>query len=428
MRVRRSTPRGGARDLSRQACDGRRRRGPWLLAMLLCGGLLACWPPAPALAAATGRARGGQRATPSREGRSRRRLQVDLRRAVASYAAMQHHFYLSGSGLYRGASDGYAFLWPFSQALAATVSIASIHGEQARYAYQLHLRMEGLATYWGVASAAAGTTAPAAQMPSYISASTASQEGGTTSYYDDNEWVAIELLRIHSLDGDEAALQDAERVMDFVIASWRSSPGLACPGGVPFSDSPRSTSRNTVTDAPGAELGVLLYDVDGNPAYLQFAERAYDWVRACLRSRGGLYADHIGPNGRLNRALWSYNQGTMMGAGALLYQATGDRAYLRQARATERAAAARFTLSRLLRESPFFVAVYLRNLLYLDSITHQPSGGSLAQRYADAAWRGLRLTGSGLYVFGFPPEPTLLGQASVAQVYALLSEPPSSYF
>ena len=52
--------------------------------------------------------------------------------------------------------------------------------------------------------------------------------------------------------------------------------------------------------------------------------------------------------------LWSYNQGSMIGAGVLLYQVTHDAAYLYQARQTAKAALAYFTPERLGGENPFF--------------------------------------------------------------------------
>jgi hypothetical protein len=124
---------------------------------------------------------------------------------------------------------------------------------------------------------------------------------------------------------------------------------------------------------------------------------------------------------------WSYNQGTMIGAGVLLYQATGDGAYLWQARQTARAALSYFTTERLRGELPFFVSVYFRNLLYLDSITHDPPGRRLAQAYVNNAWQKERLDGN-LFVSGSPPSAQLLVQAAIVQIYALLSSPPSTYF
>ncbi|MFI5037693.1 MAG: glycoside hydrolase family 76 protein [Solirubrobacterales bacterium] len=125
--------------------------------------------------------------------------------------------------------------------------------------------------------------------------------------------------------------------------------------------------------------------------------------------------------------VWSYNQGTMIGAGTLLYQATGNAAFLHQARQTARAALAFFTPEHLGSEIPFFPSVYFRNLLYLDSVTHDPPGPKVAQAYADYAWQNLRLNDD-LFVSGSPASAQLLVQAAIVQIYALLSSSPSTYF
>ena len=50
-------------------------------------------------------------------------------------------------------------------------------------------------------------------------------------------------------------------------------------------------------------------------------------------------------------------------------------------------------------EIPFFASVYFRNLLYLDSVTHDPPGPRIAQAYVDYAWTHLRLQNN-LFVAG----------------------------
>ena len=98
-------------------------------------------------------------------------------------------------------------------------------------------------------------------------------------------------------------------------------------------------------------------------------------MRSCLLSpERACTRDHINRRGVVEPKLWSYNQGSMIGAGTLLYQATGNGAYLYQARQTAAAALAYFTPQRLGEEIPFFASVYFRNLLYLDSVTHDPPG------------------------------------------------------
>jgi hypothetical protein len=215
--------------------------------------------------------------------------------------------------------------------------------------------------------------------------------------------------------------------MAFEMAGWQASPELACPGGIPFSNTSENTDRNTVTNAPAAELAVQLYRITGKAQYLQFAEMAYQWVRRCLQLPSGLYADHIRQHGGIDPTVWSYNQGTMIGAATLLYQATHNSGYLWEARQTAQAALAYFTPARLGSELPFFPSVYFRNLLYLDSVTHDPPGPKLAQAYVNNAWQHLRLS-NGLFVAGSPPSPQLLVQAAIVQIYALLSSPPGTYF
>ena len=66
--------------------------------------------------------------------------------------------------------------------------------------------------------------------------------------------------------------------------------------------------------------------------------------------------------------------------------------------------------------------MYFRNLLYLDSVTHDPPGPKLAQDYVNYAWPHLRLSDD-LFVAGSPASAQLLVQAAIVQIYALLSRP-----
>jgi hypothetical protein len=368
-------------------------------------------------------------------------------RALLAYQAMQQNYYIPGTGLYEG--EPFSYLWPFSQALAATVSVSNIPGQAATaasgYSRELKVRLFGLGKYWSSASPsgqplageqpeeeeqgegsepaeAAGIAPPA--LPSFNGEVV---PPGGASYYDDNEWVGIELVRLYKEHREALLLEKAEQIMQFVMAGWSTNQKLACPGGVPFSDAPSNTERNTVTDGPGAELGVQLYRLTGNATYLQFSETAYEWVRRCLRAPNEMYYDHIRLHGAIDTTEWSYNQGSMMGAGVLLYQATGNGAYLYQARQTAKAALSYFTIARLLSENPFFVSVYFRNLMYLDSVTRDPPGARLAQSFINEVWIHQRLSDN-LFAFGSPPSTQLLYQAAVAQIYALLSTSPSTYF
>ena len=352
-------------------------------------------------------------------------------RGLRAFEAMQRGYYILGAGLYKG--EPFSYLWPFSQGLAATVSmsnvtaIAKIPSLRSTFARELKARLVGLRSYYDTGNSGEPEGTFTSTLPAFDGTVSPPVGPGGAKYYDDNDWVGIEMMRIYRLTREPSALATAEGVMAFEMAGWQESPELACPGGIPFTNLAENTDRNTITTAPAAELAVQLYKATKNPVYLQFAVKAYEWVRSCLLVPGNMYADHINRRGVVEPRLYSYTQGVMIGAGTLLYQATGNGAYLYQARQTAAAALAYFTPERLGVENPFFPSIYFRNLLYLDAVTHDPPGPRIAQAYVDYAWLHLRLS-SDLFVAGSPPSGQLLVQAAIAQVYALLASPPSTYF
>jgi len=352
-------------------------------------------------------------------------LRGDPARAWLSFEAMQQYYYLLGSGLYKG--EPFSYLWPFSQALAATVSMANIPLLQPALQHELKARLVGLRAYYDADNAGSVEGTFTSSLAGFDGTVAPPAGPGGPKYYDDNDWIGIELVRMYKLTREPALLSAAEAIMAFEIAGWQSSPALGCSGGLPFSNLPENSTRNTITTAPAAELAVQLYRTTHQGAYLQFALMAYEWVRSCLLEPGGLYGDHVDRRGILEPHLWSYTQGVMIGAGTLLYQATGDGVYLYQARQTAAAALAYFTPDRLGEEIPFFISIYFRNLLYLDSVTHDPPGPQIAQTYVDYAWQHNRLPDN-LFLAGTPPSGQLLVQAAIAQIYALLSSPPRTYF
>jgi hypothetical protein len=376
-------------------------------------------------ASAPSAGRGAPGKKPASRKPARKALRGNPARALVAFEAMQKQFYVPGSGLYQG--EPFSYLWPFSQALAATVSMANIQHLGTFMRRELSVRIYGLRSYLDLDNSGSSEGTFTSTLAAYDGTVTPPTGPGGTKYYDDNDWVGIELVRMFKLTHEPTLLGTAEAIMAFEMQGWQTDPQLGCPGGLPFDNEPSNTDRNTVTTAPAVELAVQLYQLTHNAQYLQFAQMAYQWVRACLLQPSELYADHVNRSGVVEPALWSYNQGAMIGAGTLLYQVTGNVGYLAQARGTAGAALAYFTPERLFAENPFFPSVYLRNLLYLDSVTHERSGVAVAQNYVNSAWLNQRL-GDNVFVFGLPPSTQLLYQAAVVQVYALLSSPASTYF
>ncbi len=332
----------------------------------------------------------------------------------------------------------YAHLWPFACAWSAMETASDLGGATGSSAAEVAgLLLSGLAAYAPAngthrANGTHGTqdthdtvgTHGAADgrvggEPVGFQSSVAPPLGrGGDVYYDDNAWVALALLEHHRRRHDQGSLSLARRVVAFCCTGWHPDPGWSVPGGIRWKVRAASRSRNTCANGPVAEAAALVHARTGDPDALAWAVRIYGWVRAALLGPDGLYLDRIMPDGTRAPERWTYNQGTMIGAGVLLAEATGERRYLEDACATADASLASYDVATLLRNGPAFNAIFFRNLFLLDRQVPDSRIGALAAAYADAVWdgvlgrRAVRATGR----LG-----TLNATAPLVEVYALLA-------
>jgi hypothetical protein len=332
----------------------------------------------------------------------------DAGRARAAYAALQRHLYLPTERLYNGGP--YSYVWPYTQTLAATVAMGSLPRTGGRYTEDVRDRVEGLDAYWN----------PAKQPPGYEGSVRPPRGRGGDISYDDNAWIGLELVRRYRRTRAAFMLGRAQELFALIVSGWDADPAHPCPGGVPFSQSTRNTDRNTVSNAPSAELGLRLYTITLDPAQLDWSMRLYGWVQSCMRTPEGLYQDHIAYDGRVDPTIWSYNQGTMIGANVLLWRVTGKAGYLRRAEAIASAALGYFSPPRMRREPPYFAAIFFDNLLALDAVRPDASYRTAARVYADWAWRKRRDPNTGLFDFR-TDGGRVLEQAAMVRIYATLA-------
>lgn len=363
--------------------------------------------------------------------------------ARRTYDGMRYHFATAVPGLYhprylvqRG-DQPYAYHWPQTQALTAELDIAHITGAQGQVMPRC---LEGLDPYWDAD--------PAWGLPGYASAVLPLRGPGGDKYYDDNAWAGLLLTRVYRTTGDEQALRQAEAVFDFVTDGWADQPVCQtqpASGGIFWKQQTPSEAihdRNTVSNAPNAELGLLLHQISGTPDTVDRARRIYDWVNANLRDASdGLYWDHIGiaTDGActVEPTKWSYNQGTMVGANVLLHRLTGERHYLEQAQAIADAALRHYGCtprmtadSPLFRQGPAFNAIFFRNLLLLASVDGNPAYREALESYAIMMWNNdgiRRITRAGTVFTINGIDVDLLDQATMTQLYACLAWDPADY-
>ncbi|MEQ4206893.1 glycoside hydrolase family 76 protein [Actinopolymorpha sp. B9G3] len=347
------------------------------------------------------------------------------RRARESYAALQRYFYDSQTSFYleeypHTGGNPWSYVWPFSQAMIATQDMAGLPEIGKRYTDDVADRYTALEAYWNA------ETDP----PGYDSYLRPPAGHGGDKFYDDNEWNALGFIQRHYMTsgGDAAALRRAAEIFDLVVFGWDTDPSHPCPGGVFWTQAPWSNDRNTVSNAPGAEVGLHLYLATKDDHYLDWSIRMYEWVRTYMLAPNGLYWDHVDLAGNIEKTQWSYNQGTMIGAGVLLHRATGEQKYLDHARDTAAKALAFLAENERYFDQPArFHAILFANLLQLAAVEPHPSYRKAMEWYADQSYARFRDHTTGLYRFTGDNPVTLLEQSGMIRIEAMLGWHPSRY-
>jgi predicted alpha-1,6-mannanase (GH76 family) len=201
---------------------------------------------------------------------------------------------------------------------------------------------------------------------------------GVENVYDDQEWFIRELMEAYKLTGDNAYLEKAEYLTDYVLDGWdcvRDASGNEY-GGICWG--PGYVSKHACSNGPMVSPLVWLHEVykDRNDEityrdievdtrarishtvkkadyYLLFAKKIYDWEKLKLRNSEGVYMDNYhgctpsspgterinGVNYRrgisctqVNGPPISYNSGSMLSGAVDLYRATNDAVYLNDAK------------------------------------------------------------------------------------------------
>jgi hypothetical protein len=285
-------------------------------------------------------------------------------------------------------------IWPVSQVLAAAIDLSMLTDDLD----DAELIVRGMRDY--------------ERGDGYVP-----KPGQRRHYFDDNAWLGLCFAQLHVQTGEERWLRRARRVFAFV------REGQDADGGVRWVE--RRRSRNTCSTAPAAQLALRLRLAGGGPATLSFARSALEWLDRTLRLPSGLYADHVnGP--RLDRTIWSYNQGSTAGAHLLVFRVEGDDSARERATETAIASLRRFDGGRLWRQPPVFNAIWLRNLMALAAVEPLPGLGDTIDAYVERIWTEARDPTSGLFTAGgigsYDGTPTI-DHAGTVQLFALRAWP-----
>lgn len=285
--------------------------------------------------------------------------------ATAAAARLDSEFYYAREGLYRvqgGAHEPEAALWPTSQILAGAIAVARI------------------------------THAPAdLDRVRRIIASLQHFDAGngvyharvvrSLRYYDDNNWIALDLLDAAPLLNDQTLVTRAKRIFTFLVSGWDAAHG----GGILWADG--HGDRPTVSTAPAITIGLRLAAITHDPYYKTWAQRFYQWENTRMRAPGGLFWDHIQYDGKMDRDLVSYNQGAMIDANVAYAALTHQQSYLAEAKRIADAAARAFPGPWRNRGNyAAFDAIYFQSLGHLNAAAHGAANLKPVQDYVAWEW------------------------------------------
>src|SRR5262249_34822980 len=156
-----------------------------------------------------------------------------------------------------------AYAWPVSQAIAGSLAMARTPGARAAYGQDARRGLDALESYWQEGALAG-----------YASSAPAGGDPAGAEYYDDNEWIAFDLLDAYTLTGAPDQLARARSIFELVASGWGAG-AAQCPGGVYWMRSQDNRDRNAVTTENGALLALQLYALTRQPQYLRWAVRMH---------------------------------------------------------------------------------------------------------------------------------------------------------
>ena len=156
--------------------------------------------------------------------------------------------------------------------------------------------------------------------------------GLSEPYYDDNAWVALAMYDLTEAYNNPDYLVTAKGITDYVLS------GESVHGGIFWKES--VSSRNTCSCGPTIIAAIRQYQESGEVGYLEAAKRIYKWTRDTLRDPldyvywdNATYNEHTGQED-VQKAKFTYNSGTMIWSGVLLYEITQEEGYLTDAQQT----------------------------------------------------------------------------------------------
>lgn len=267
---------------------------------------------------------------------------VYAERAKEMFDLIQIHYKNGNSGLYKennpaqNGDPAYSFLWPYDGLVSGAALLT-----QLGYEVGYESMVANFDKYWR--EGAEGNTIGG------FGSSTDGMQGGGTRFYDDNSIVGISLVEAYELTENQAFLDRAKKVVQF-LKSGRADDGVLW-----WNESQKDQDGVADSNKPSCANGyatqfLLKYyavcESSEKSEVLLFAKQLYQWLKTNLKDADHCYWNDMNNKGVVNKTKWTYNTGVMVQNGICLYRITGDETFLTDAIASAQGAYDFFVKSR----------------------------------------------------------------------------------
>ena len=289
-----------------------------------------------------------------------------------------------GGGENSNKVNPYAYLWPYSGSLSATVALyENTKSKQVLKNIDTKVLI-GLAEYFD--------TRKPVGYASYVNSAPQSDR-----FYDDNVWLGIDFTDLYLLTKEKKYLDKALEIWAFVESGMDEKLG----DGIYWCEQ-RKESKNTCSNAPSVVYLAKLYEATKENKYLSQAEDLYKWTQQNLIDwTDHVYFDNINLKGEVDKRKYAYNTGQMIQAGALLYKLTKNKQYLTDAQNAAKGGFNHFfydekdkdsgkSLKILQTSNNWFIAVMMRGYVELYHVDKNKLYLDAFQKNLDHAWEHMR--------------------------------------
>jgi len=253
------------------------------------------------------------------------------------------------------------------------------------------------------------TVSPAPSYQDYVT-----KERLSSRFYDDNQWIAIAYLDAYNRTGKKDYLNKTKEIYRWLLTGYDEVSG----GGLYWKEGDKN-SKNTCSNGPNVLVSLELYKITKEKKYLDTALLVYNWTNKYLRSKEGVFYDALKiPSLKVDSNTYTYNTGTMLQSNVLLYEITGKKQYLDEAKTIATAAEKHFYKNGKLSGHYWFNAVFLRGYIALYQVEKDPLRLKFIMDDADRVWNEERDERN---LLGRGKDKSLLMQAGILEVYTRLA-------